>query len=150
MDINWALLDPIAILVSIYLFVFVVAMLRKKFRLTFFDWLSMNDAFGLRFWSKDWWFLIFLHCWFGSLREYLFLEGVFDAIQWSAVWVEFRNARRYFALSNQSLAFSQNARRLCRHPRSASCNEKSIDVKAKVARTTPVTHPAFITSASAA
>ena len=56
---NWAPLDPVAILVSIYLFVFSVAMLRKKFRLTFFDWLSMNDAFGLRFWSKNWWFLIF-------------------------------------------------------------------------------------------
>lgn len=51
--------DAITILVSIYLIMFAVGMLMKEFRVSFFEWLSMNDALGLRFWSKNWWFLIF-------------------------------------------------------------------------------------------
>ena len=55
---SWVWPDTIRILVSIYLLAFVVGMLTKGFRESFFEWLSMNDTLGLRFWSKNWWFTI--------------------------------------------------------------------------------------------
>lgn len=57
---SWVWPDAITILASIYLLAFVVGMLTKGFRESFFEWLSMNDPLGLRFWSKNLWFTIFI------------------------------------------------------------------------------------------
>lgn len=49
-------------LVFFYLSVFFLALFFKRFRESFFEWLSMKDAFGVKFWAKNWWFLVLTIC----------------------------------------------------------------------------------------
>lgn len=71
----WMWPDTITILVSIYVSAFAVGMFTKKFRESFFNWLNLNDAFGLRFWTKNWRFSI-LTLLIGAISGVLIFGGV--------------------------------------------------------------------------
>jgi len=49
--------DIVPWLMVAYAGIFFLSLFNKKFRDSFLDWMHLKDVFGIRFWSKNIWFL---------------------------------------------------------------------------------------------
>lgn len=50
--------QAIALYFIVYLAIFIMGLRSRDFRSTFAEWMSFKDPLGLKFWTKNWWFLM--------------------------------------------------------------------------------------------